>query len=226
LALSGESKTYFADGRITWLERWLAEHSVPRPRRIVDFGCGVGDVTVRLADRFPEAETVGLDISADCIERACRERAEPRVRFALAREYAAGGRRQADLLHCNGVLHHVPPDQQAGVMMQLTSLVRSGGHVFIFDNNPFNPGSHWVMRRIPFDRDAKMITPRRMRRLLTRSQADVCDTVFLFFFPRCLRALRVVEPRLTRVPLGAQYGLVARVRKPSRRAPGNGGATC
>lgn len=81
----------------------------------------------------------------------------------------------------------------------------------IFDNNPLNPGARLVMRRIPFDRGAAMISAWRVRRLLGAAGIGaLLPTRFLFFFPRPLAWLRFAERGLARVPLGAQYCVIGR----------------
>jgi len=55
---------------------------------------------------------------------------------------------------------------------------------------------------------------RRLRRLLRQNGVTIRETGFLFFFPRVLGALRVLEPSLLHVPLGAQYGVIGEVRFP------------
>jgi len=56
----------------------------PPPRRALDLGTGTGEAAFRIARRFPEAEVVGVDLSAGMIEQA-RAKAPPelagRVRF-------------------------------------------------------------------------------------------------------------------------------------------------
>ena len=54
-----------------------------RPKRILEVGCGTGTNLVRLARTFPDAEIVGLDLSADMLNLARKKTAAytPRVSF-------------------------------------------------------------------------------------------------------------------------------------------------
>jgi hypothetical protein len=75
------------------------------------------------------------------------------------------------------------------------------------------------MHRIPFDRDAVPVSPREARRLLDAHGFRCGATRSLFWFPRVLAALRPLERSLARVPLGAQYWVLARrVDSPSGRS--------
>lgn len=65
--------------------RFLDEVAMPEPRRVLDLGCGTGNLTRTVAERWPRCEVVGVDPSAPFVE-AARERAAllgPRVRFEL-----------------------------------------------------------------------------------------------------------------------------------------------
>jgi ubiquinone/menaquinone biosynthesis C-methylase UbiE len=50
----------------------LALADVPPPRRVLDLGTGTGFVAKSLAERYPEAEVVGIDLSPGMIEEAHR----------------------------------------------------------------------------------------------------------------------------------------------------------
>ena len=62
-----------------------------------------------------------------------------------------------------------------------------------------------VMARIPFDRDAQMLSPPMTAELLQQAGFQILRTDSLFFFPRVLKALRFSEPFLGWTRLGAQY---------------------
>ncbi len=87
----------------------------------------------------------------------------------------------------------------------LRDALAPGGCLAIFDNNPWNPGARYVMWRIPFDRGAVMLSAREARRMVEAGGLEVVRVDHLFVFPRSLRWLRFLEPRLAFAPIGAQY---------------------
>lgn len=209
LALSGEGKGYFARGRVRFLREWWTDDGRPDPALIVDLGCGVGDVTPLLAEAFPGARVLGLDTSARSIGVALTRSAGGAVSFGVsggAEHREALG--QADLVHLNGVLHHVPPPERPAFAASVRDLLRPGAVAAVFENNPWNPGTRYVMARLPFDRDAVPLTARELRGHLRRVGLTPRATRFLFYFPRLLRRLRFLEPWLGGLPLGAQYAAV------------------
>lgn len=79
--------------------------------RVVDLGCGPGPLTRQLADRFADAEVVGLDSSPPMLAEA-RALATPRLRFVEGsiEAFAAGGVVDGafDLIFSNAALQWVP----------------------------------------------------------------------------------------------------------------------
>ena len=64
----------------------LALEDLPPPRHVLDLGTGTGVVAIALAERYPEAEVVGIDISPGMIEEARRKlpaELADRVRFEV-----------------------------------------------------------------------------------------------------------------------------------------------
>ena len=85
----------------------LARVGASDPGYVVDLGCGPGNLTAALAERWPRADVVGLDNSPEMIDAAQAE-AGPRLSFALAdlREWRPA--RPVDVLISNAVLQWVP----------------------------------------------------------------------------------------------------------------------
>ena len=64
----------------------LALADLPAPRQVLDLGTGTGVVAIALAERYPEAEVVGIDLSPGMIEVACHKLSPElgdRVRFEV-----------------------------------------------------------------------------------------------------------------------------------------------
>ena len=102
-----------------------------RRRRVVDLGCGPGNLTVGLADRWPGADIEGVDSSAEMIERARAGPARDRLRFSVgrpARVGAAAAGRRAHLQRDAAVGPRPPgPPRATGRVRRARRLVRLPG---------------------------------------------------------------------------------------------------
>jgi SAM-dependent methyltransferase len=211
LRLSGEGPDYFARRRIAWTARLLDSERIAS---VLDFGCGVGLAAPRLAESFQPEVVWGYDPSAAAVERARRNRGDAVFRFtASVQELPAG---EFDLTYCNGVFHHIPLERRGAALATVQRCLRPGGWFALWENNPWNPGTRWVMSRIPFDRDAATLSPVAARRTLRAAGFRVLRTDGWFLFPHVLRWLRPLESLVHRLPLGGQYLVLA--QKPHTEA--------
>jgi SAM-dependent methyltransferase len=207
IGVSGEDKFYFVYGRLNWLQRRLGELGF-RPSAAMEFGCGTGSNVPPLVEVLGVDSAVGVDVSSKSLEFARSTFGSERVRFLDSRQYQPAG--ELDLAFCNGVFHHIPPSDRPASLRYVYRSLKAGGIFALWENNPWNPGTRYVMSRIPFDRDAVTLSAPHARRLLKSHGFEVLRTDFLFMFPRRLSWLRPLEPALSRLPLGAQYQVLAR----------------
>ena len=207
LSVSGEDKEYFAKGRMCWLRRCLNQlqedvHSV------LDYGCGDGSNAQWLLEILKCSEVVGVDCSGGMVRLAQGKYGTEQSRFFLIEDYCSHG--ELDLAFCNGVFHHIPVPSRRAAVRYIHRCLKPNGLFAFWENNPWNPGTRYVMSRIPFDRDAIMLSARVAKRLLNDEGFDVLRTDFMFIFPHMLKWLRRIEPWLAPLPCGAQYQILCR----------------
>lgn len=210
LSASGESKEYFAEKRVKWLERYVRQ-LCEQPRCALDYGCGIGDTAVLLLQIFKLESVVGLDISARSLELASQRHASGRCRFLHFADYVPHA--EIDLVYSNGTFHHIPIAERASCVEYIRNSLRPGGLFSLWENNPWNPGTRYVMSQCAFDHDAITLASPEAARLLQTGGFEIVNISYLFFFPRLLRSFRFLEPCLSKLPFGGQYQILA--RKPS-----------
>jgi SAM-dependent methyltransferase len=108
----------------------IASYGLAGNLRILDLACGTGEATARLAEMFPGAEVVGIDVHEAHLELA-RERcafAGERVRFevgdAFALDRPAG---DFDLALCRHLVQAVPEPER--IAKELARVTKPGGRV-------------------------------------------------------------------------------------------------
>jgi SAM-dependent methyltransferase len=210
IRLSGESMSFFMEGRLN-----LLHEQVQARRRavsgVLDFGCGLGYSSQRLSEMFAPAEVTGVDTSVNVLETARQRHGGTGVRFTSLGDLKNQAGRY-DLCYVNGVFHHISPPERPGALQLIHRALRPGGMLALFENNPWNLGARMVMARIPFDREAHMLSPLLTRKLLRQEGFEILHTGSLFFFPRVLKVLRSLERPLSWTRLGAQYLVLAERR--------------
>jgi len=124
---------FFNSGRahVAKLFRILAEHGVTvTAGQALDFGCGVGRLTLPIGERFEH--TVGVDVAPSMIRLAQRHNtAASRCEFVVntdpdLRRFQAG---TFDFVHSCLVLQHIPPDVSTRYIAEFLRVARPGGLV-------------------------------------------------------------------------------------------------
>jgi trans-aconitate 2-methyltransferase len=109
--------------------------------RVVDLGCGTGELTARLAEQLPQSDIVGIDSSPEMLARA-RSLASPGLRFERgAIEDVAG---QWDLVFSHATLQWI--EDHATLIPRLLSLVTPGGQLAVQVPSNHGHASHVLIR--------------------------------------------------------------------------------
>ena len=151
-----------AQARAIWPQEMplLQRYALPAEPDILDAGCGTGEGSSRLAELFPRAQVLGVDILDSHLELA-RER-YARLASRLKFEHQSifelkAADRSFDLTVCRHVLHSIPhPDQ---VIAELARVTRRGGYLHLipedygmlhFQRAALDPRNFWHQAAVSF----------------------------------------------------------------------------
>jgi trans-aconitate 2-methyltransferase len=134
----------FEDDRTRPARDLLAQVPLVQPRIAVDLGCGPGNSTELLIDRFPDARVIGLDSSKDMLRQA-RERL-PRCTFIEADLETWTPQENVDLLFANAVFQWIPDHQT--VMRRLIEALPEGGVLAVQMPDNTREPSHLLMQEL------------------------------------------------------------------------------
>jgi trans-aconitate 2-methyltransferase len=131
----------YADERGRPFVELLARVAADAPATVVDLGCGPGNLTALLVERWPQARVLGLDSSADMIEKA--RATTPAVDFDVGdlRDWLSSGS-TADVVVSNATLQWVPG--HLDLLPGLVARVAPGGWLAFQVPGNFDEPSHTI----------------------------------------------------------------------------------
>ncbi|KQN52934.1 trans-aconitate methyltransferase [Pseudomonas sp. Leaf48] len=147
MSWSARQYVAFEDERTRPARDLLAAIPAADVRSAIDIGCGPGNSTELLVERFANATVRGLDSSTDMIE-AARKRL-PQLQFDIADIDTWSDSGPFDVIFANAVLQWVP--DHATLLPALVSKLAPGGSLAIQMPDNLNQPSHRLMREVAAD---------------------------------------------------------------------------
>jgi trans-aconitate 2-methyltransferase len=162
------------------------------PRAVVDLGCGPGELTATLAERWPGATVTGLDSSPDMIAKARTLRTPVTFGVADVRDWTPAP--DVDVLVTNATLQWVPGHQE--LLGRWARELPAGAWIAMQVPGNFDAPSHRALREVarsaPFAaavgdvvREAPVEDPVRYADLLVAAGArvDAWETTYVHLLP-------------------------------------------
>ena len=115
------------------------------PQHVVDLGCGPGNLTATLADRWPKARIVGLDSSPEMLTRSGDYAGTaPNLSFSLADIAGWTPDRGTDVVVTNAALQWIPGHRQ--LLPRWLAALKPGAWFALQVPGNFSSPSHTLMR--------------------------------------------------------------------------------
>ncbi len=209
LLLGGEESDYYL--------RLKARELVDQCRRMgfdpagaaaLDVGSGTGRMVQLLSGSLRRVR--GVEPSAGMRARAAALDLPPDSFAAGTAQQLPFGDAAFDLVLSSCIFHHADADLHPAMVREMCRVLRPGGLFFLFEHNPLNPLTRWVVSRCPLDAGVELHRAGSLRRVCAGAPLDQLAVRYIVFLPRMLGRLRSLEPRLHRLPAGGQYYLCGR----------------
>ena len=186
----------FEDHRLRPAVDLLARIAQAAPHTVVDLGCGAGNVTRLLAQRWPDADIVGVDNSPEMLAKARAANADlPRVRFVTGDLATWAPETPVDVVYSNAALHWLPAHD--ALFARVIAMVAAGGTLAVQMPDNFRAPSHtaiadiaqsprWRAQLGALVRDAPVATAADYFRWLapTAPALDIWTTEYLQALPK------------------------------------------
>ena len=151
--------------------RWLAKNfwKLQSDETVIDIGCGPGTILEYLP---PDITYYGVDVSENYINAA-------RARFATRGTFFLGTARnllhttevnlkKADVVICNGLLHHLPDDEAIEVLQVAKKLLKLKGRALCLEATFLSRQSRLSRRMVSMDRGRYVRSEEEWKKLIGR----------------------------------------------------------
>lgn len=213
VAFSGQDHEFFTRVKADYLVELLSDlhtrDTSVAPLKVLDVGCGHGHIHPHLLKSGVPLALSGIDMASTVIEEA--KQTNPSVDYtSYDGEMLPYADASFDAAYAIAVMHHVPPAQWAAFLAEMKRVVRPGGLIAIFEHNPLNPLTRWIVNTCPIDENAVLLGMGKLKGLVAGTGFGDISGRYILFLPFDGKTFRDFDKTIGWLPLGAQYYVAAR----------------
>lgn len=207
LKITGFDSLHFVDVKVNW----LANYEKNEPLRLLDLGCGDGYTAEYMYKKFPLWKVEAIEVSQESIDVAKLKHA-PNTNFQwFDGKHVPFADESFDVIFIACIFHHVPLNEHFDLMNEAKRVLKKGGRLYLFEHNPYNSGTQYLVRTCVFDGTAHLLTAAHFTKLFKQQNWNINFVKYLSFLPgwKWIRPLLKIEKYLSWLPFGGQYFISA-----------------
>ncbi len=178
--------------------------------RLLDFGCGTGELLWFMDQYGFPGRLEGCDVSQGMLSEATRrwtDKTAPPLHETRDNRLPFDNE-TFNLVVASCVFHHIRPEMRAGVVAEIARVLKYDGHFVVFEHNPYNPLTRWMVSHSPFDENAELLIAAETLTLMKKSNFAPLRKDYILFFPPRFSQLWRLEAYLRPLPFGGQYAAI------------------
>ena len=202
--ISGADSFYFAEHKVQLL---VQSEAAIADIRMLDIGCGDGATELFVYKYLPSWKVEAIDISEKSIVRAIEKKISNANFSVYDGKSIPFADNSFDVAFIAAVMHHIDSSLHGSLMKEIFRVLKPGGRLYLFEHNPLNPVTRYLVNTCVFDKDAKLLGYNYSKKLLQDAGFRNIEKKFILFFPRSGMLARLIklEDKLGWLPLGGQY---------------------
>lgn len=202
----GKNLESYLKVKVDWLLESIGVNS--KKNKLLDYGCGAGHFIKLLNKSGYKGIIKGCDISGGMIKEAkktCNFLKKGDL-YHVDQAYKWAKNEFNNVVLCC-VLHHVKKENISLILKKTKSLLKTNGSLHIFEHNPFNPLTQYIVRTTKIDKNAELVSMRSLKKMLYKTGFKNIQHSFILVFPPIFRCAitKKIEKKLSKLPIGAQY---------------------
>jgi 2-polyprenyl-3-methyl-5-hydroxy-6-metoxy-1,4-benzoquinol methylase len=209
LQFSGKEHDFFIKIKAEFLQDIIKQNlpDVAEPY-LLDIGCGHGLIHKHLKDA--SLNIVGVEMADEVLQLA--KQSNPEVSyFNHDGKVLPFASQQFDVAITICVMHHVPHIEWLSFLQEMKRVVKPGGIAIIFEHNPYNPVTRYIVANNVMDKDAVLLSSLKLKKLMHVAGFGAVECRNILFTPFAHGIFRWLDKVLGRLPFGAQYYSIGRV---------------
>jgi len=203
LRSSGKEHDFFIQVKADFLQDIIKTYlpNVQHPK-LLDIGCGHGLIHKHLKGKG--LDIVGVEVADEVVQLARTENPEFSY-FSHDGTVLPFPAKKFDVAIAICVMHHVSPAEWQNFLNEMKRVLKTGGVAVIFEHNPYNPVTQYIVANNFLDDDAVLLPSPKLKKMMKTAGFAGVKNRNILFTPFANRLFRWLDKVLGRIPLGTQY---------------------
>lgn len=209
ISFSGKPQDYFTKVKAEYLLEIMSDKLNGKDTlKVLDVGCGHGDIHDDLTAGLHEIQLTGIDVAASVVEHAEKTHGG-NTYLTYDGHRLPFDNHSFDVAFTICVMHHVPPAQWLDFLVEMRRVIKPGGIVVVFEHNPFNPVTRRIVNTCPLDENAVLLKAGKLHAYVKDAGLIDIEKRFILFTPFEGAFFKRFDRAMGWLPLGAQYYVCA-----------------